>query len=259
MFLTYLLPSFLFCIYDNFLLVNISSKYGATSYFVLTQLRILLTGKYFERIFSRALPRSQWISLVVLALGCAMKHLSRAYSAYLKEEEDPNKNEFNNFDISDYINRMLFVVLAQIFAGSYACVHNEFILKENVHVDVMVQNVFMYVNSIGWNVLFLVYYVLSSDTVEIGMADIFSWSSLKHVFNIKVFFLVMNNAAIGIVTSLFLLKLNSILRLYASSMQFMALSILGMLFFGIEFNFLLALSVSFFIASVWVYLKNPVQ
>jgi UDP-sugar transporter A1/2/3 len=258
-FLKYLLPSFLFCLYDNFLLVNISSKYGPTSYFILTQLRIVLTGKYFEKIFAIVLPRSQWISLVLLALGCALKHLSHAYSVYMKEEENPNKNEFNNFDISDYINRNLFIVVAQIFASSYACVHNEFILKENIHVDVMVQNIFMYVNAIIWNVLFLAYYVYSSDTVEIGLADIFSIPSLKHVFNLKVFLLMTNNAAIGIVTSLFLAKLNSILRVYASSVQFMTLSLLSMLIFGTEFNFLLVLSISFVLASLWVYSKNPVQ
>jgi uncharacterized membrane protein YidH (DUF202 family) len=240
--------------------MNTSSKYNRTNYFVLLQLRILFTGRFYERVFSKSLTRTQWTSLGLIALGCALKQISREYELYKIEQQDPNKNEFNNFDIANYINWSMVLVFVQIITSSYACARNEYLLKEGAaNVDLMLQNVFLYANSIMWNVLFLIYYVMSSDTVIIGLSDIFSFRAIGHVITIKVFVLIANNAALGIVTGMFLLRLNSVVRQYAWSIEFIILSVLSMAMFGFEFNFLIVFSLVSVLASVWLYLKDPVQ
>lgn len=72
--LFYLVPAILYCVYNNLTYVNLSF-YDPTTYYILLQLRIAVTGVIYQIVFQRTLSRSQWLSLLLLTLGCIVKQL----------------------------------------------------------------------------------------------------------------------------------------------------------------------------------------
>lgn len=70
--LSYLIPSILYCIYNNLTYINLA-YYDPTTYYILLQLRIAVTGIIYQLIFKKYLNRIQWISLLLLTLGCIIK------------------------------------------------------------------------------------------------------------------------------------------------------------------------------------------
>ena len=61
----------------------------------------------------------------------------------------------------------------------------------------------------------------------------FSASSLSSLNNPLVLILILNNAVLGIVTSLFLKKLNSILKAFASALELVITAVLSVPILGI--------------------------
>lgn len=70
---------------------------------------------------------------------------------------------------------------------------------------------------------------------------------------------MVNNAAIGIVTSFFLRFLNSILKTFASALELVFIAILSWLIFDIPVRINTALSILVVITAVYLYAQNPVQ
>ena len=244
----YFIPSFLYCLYNNLTFVNLSS-YDPTTYFLLLQFRVVVTGIVFQILFSKILSRIQWLSLILLTFGCIIKQIG--YSKNTKKSE--------SLDLWDYINASFLLILVQVFSSCLAGVYNEYILKEKDNkVDIMLQNVFMYIDSIICNVVLLCLYIPNNGSSK-GLIDAFSWSSLSLVFNTTVIFIMVNNACIGIVTSLFLKSLNSILKTFASALELMFTGILSWIIFGIPLDMLTVVSIVIVSMATWLYSKNPVQ
>ena len=244
----YFIPSFLYCLYNNLTFVNLSS-YDPTTYFLLLQFRVVVTGIVFQILFSKILSRIQWLSLILLTFGCIIKQIG--YSKNTKKSE--------SLDLWDYINASFLLILVQVFSSCLAGVYNEYILKEKDNkVDIMLQNVFMYIDSIICNVVLLCLYIPNNGSSK-GLIDAFSWSSLSLVFNTTVIFIMLNNACIGIVTSLFLKSLNSILKTFASALELMFTGILSWIIFGIPLDMLTVVSIVIVSLATWLYSKNPVQ
>ena len=93
----------------------------------------------------------------------------------------------------------------------------------------MVQNVFMCLGSIGVNGIFILWnaaiFPASQKTLDL--------SSLLQVF---VSLIVINNAMIGVVTSLFLKHLNSVVKSVASAIEVVLTAILSCLVLGIQIH-----------------------
>ncbi len=231
--------------------VNLSS-YDPTTYFLLLQFRVVVTGVLFEILFSKRLSRIQWLSLILLTFGCIIKQISYSYTSKSLNTED-------NLDLSKYVNTSLILILVQVFSSCFAGVYNEYLLKEkDNNVDIMLQNFFMYFDSIVCNIIFLCIYV-PNDGSSGGLINAFSIESLKNVLNIKVILIMLNNAAIGIVTSFFLRFLNSILKAFASALELMITGILSWLIFGIELDMSTVFSILIVSVATYIYSKHPVN
>ena len=252
--LKYFVPSFLYCLYNNLTFINLSS-YDPTTYFLLLQFRVVVTGIVFQVLFQKTLSRNQWISLILLTIGCIIKQVGYT-SKTSKETPESNTTEF---DLSKYVNTSLLLILVQVFSSCFAGVYNEFLLKEkDNNLDIMMQNAFMYLDSIICNVLLLQFYI-PSDKATGGLIEALSPSALSAVFQWKVMLIMVNNAMIGIVTSLFLKSLNSILKTFASALELMFTGILAWIFFGIALDLLTVVSIAIVFLATWLYSKNPVK
>ena len=71
----YMIPAFLYCLYNNLAFTNLAN-FDPTTYFMFMQLRLLMTGVIYQFLFNRKLSGKQWISLLILTLGCMLQKMN---------------------------------------------------------------------------------------------------------------------------------------------------------------------------------------
>ncbi|KAJ3657392.1 hypothetical protein Zmor_009199 [Zophobas morio] len=235
----YFVPALLYCFYNNLSFINLS-VFDPTTYYLLLQLRVVVTGILFQVIFSKTLSRKQWLSLVILTFGCMLKQINFTEASH--DQKTPS------LDIG--LNGIF--ILIQIFCSCLAGVYNEYLLKkQGADVNIFIQNIFMYLDSIVCNVVLLV--------IRGNLETAFTYSSLSKVFHYKVLLVMFNNAAIGIVTSFFLKTLNSILKTFASALELILTAVLSYLFFSIPIYLNTVLAIGTVMFAVYLYSQNPVS
>ena len=104
-------------------------------------------------LFRRSLSRKQWLSLLILTAGC-MIHASGSGTEL---SSDPSKSDTNKSeqDIVKLGMGCLFI-LVQVLCSVVAGVYNEYLIKgEGADIHIMIQNVFMYLDSIFCNAILL--------------------------------------------------------------------------------------------------------
>lgn len=142
----------------------------------------------------------------------------------------------------------LFQTLCSCLAGVY----NEYLLKgHGAQINIFVQNVFMYIDSIFCNVIVLI--------AQGGMTEIFDDINPSIFAQPKVVLIMINNAAVGIITSFFLKTLNSILKTFASALELVFTAILCWILFNIPIYINTGLAIAVVSFSVFLYSQNPVQ
>ncbi|RZC41800.1 CMP-sialic acid transporter 1, partial [Asbolus verrucosus] len=237
-----LFPSKLsFVIFVSYILLFVGQVFDPTTYYLLLQLRVVVTGILFQVIFSKTLSRKQWLSLIILTFGCMLKQINFT-------EDKPSNQKSTSFDIG--LNGVF--ILIQIFCSCLAGVYNEYLLKkQGADVNIFIQNIFMYLDSIVCNVVLL--------TVRGNLLSAFTYNSLVKVFHYKVLLVMFNNAAIGIVTSFFLKTLNSILKTFASALELILTAVLSYLLFSIPIYLNTVLAIATVMFAVYLYSQNPVS
>lgn len=172
----------------------------------------------------------------------------------------------------------------QICCSVFAGVYNEYLIKHIAgnEVDIMIQNVFMYLDSILCNLVVLGF------RSELGTA--FNSTSLSSIFQISVIAIIVNNSLVGIVTSLFLKvtisgpsvvvlhlcfltdfisvnsyfysipqNLNSIIKAFASAIELVFTAILSFFLLGIPIYWNTIVAVGIVSYAVVLYAQNPLK
>jgi len=233
--LLYFVPAFLYCLYNNLTFVNLKA-FDPTTYYLLLQFRVVVTGVIFQVLFKKKLSQIQWFSLLLLTLGCIIKQL--------------NFNKLSLLSVSFNLNLLL--ILVQVFCSCFAGVYNEYLLKgKGGDVPFMLQNVFMYTDSIVSNGFVL--------GITGHLKDALTSKSIASILQVKVILIIMNNAAIGMVTALFLRSLNSILKTFASALELMFTAILAWFIFGISVNLFTVIAIAIVSFATLLYAQNPVD
>ncbi|CAH3155852.1 unnamed protein product [Porites evermanni] len=237
--LLYIVPAFMYCLYNNLAFVNLAN-YDPTTYYLLLQFRVVVTGVIFQILFNKQLSGQQWFSLLLLTSGCIVKQIKY-------ENLTTAGSSFSlRFDVH------LILILVQVFCSCFAGVYNEYLLKgRSGDVPFMVQNFFMYLDSIFCNIAVLWF--------NGTLSGAFTKESISSIFQGKVLAIVLNNAAIGITTALFLQRLNSILKTFASALEIMFTAVLCWLIFGIPVDILTFVAIAIVSYSVILYANKPVD
>ena len=129
----------------------------------------------------------------------------------------------------------------------------------------MLHNCYMYVTSIICNVAFILFqqnlfYGNSenkNDQADNEMAD--GMFSFLRGFNKLVIAIVMINASIGIMTSLFIKTFNSVLKTFVSAIELMLTAILSFLIFGIPIYWNTVVAIFIVSTAILIYAMNPIQ
>lgn len=175
-----MVPAVLYCLYNNLAFVNLSI-FDPTTYFILLQLRVILTGVVYQCLFKKDLSRIQWLSLVLLTFGCMIKEL----------------NLDGNMEYKSYsLLTSLLLMFTQIVCSCLAGVYNEYLLKkgQGVNVNVYMQNIYMYFDSIICNLFLLVASNQDKSESNTSVVDIFKnkWV-FKTYYCIFNFYSLLNN------------------------------------------------------------------
>ncbi|KAL6444479.1 hypothetical protein ACFW04_001959 [Cataglyphis niger] len=236
--LLYMIPAFLYCLYNNLAFVNLA-RFDPTTYYILLQFRVVLTGIIFQVIFRKKLSMIQWFSLIILTGGCMVKHF-----------------DIHVFDTEFHVDISLFLILIQTTCSCLAGVYNEYLLKhQGADIDIFVQNVFMYIDSIFCNIVAIVLLT----TFKNSVSDTFSNIEISSSLQPKIILIMLNNAIVGIITSFFLKTLNSILKTFASAMELIFTAVLCWILFNIVINTNTVISIAMVSLAIILYSKNPVQ
>ncbi|XP_042903497.1 UDP-galactose transporter senju isoform X2 [Parasteatoda tepidariorum] len=241
--LLYFVPAFLYCLYNNLTFINLSI-FDPTTYFLLMQIRVVITGIVFQVLFKKQLSKKQWISLLLLTFGCIVKQMHTKPVAPVDEISlTPHKETYPTIYFC--------LILVQVFCSCFAGVYNEYLLKDvGADVHLMMQNVFMYLDSIVCNFIVM---LLNGEA-----QTAFSQDSLSSVFKPLVIAVMINGSACGIVTSVFLKKLNSILKTFAGALDIIFTATLCWIIFGIPIDIYTVISIAIVLYATYLYSQNPV-
>eukprot|EP00094_Tigriopus_californicus_P009089 TCALIF_08762-PA protein Name:"Protein of unknown function" AED:0.05 eAED:0.05 QI:0/0.33/0.25/0.75/0.33/0.75/4/244/255 len=202
---------------------------------------------YMVPAFLFCLYNNLWYSLCLVTLGCVVQKLDYATISKLFGPVDLSiQNVFYNS-----ISFLLIVV--QLSCSVCAGVYNEYLIKGNSgkNVHLMVQNVYMCLDSIFWNTVVLSY--------QGQLITAFSMPSLASIAQTLVILIIVNNACAGIITSMFLMNLNSIAKAFASAIEIVFTAMLSYLLFDIPIYVNTVISVMISSYAIVVYAKNPVK
>lgn len=153
----------------------------------------------------------------------------------------------HGFDLS--INAVF--ILIQTVCSCLAGVYNEYLLKDQgKDINIYIQNVFMYIDSILCNALLL----LLTGNIKSAFAS----ENLSEMFRPGVLLIAINSCCIGIVTSFFLKYMNSILKTFASALELVFTAILCWILFSIPIYLNTVLAIAIVSVAVYLYSQSPV-
>lgn len=236
--LRYFIPSGLYVLYDVLSYVNLR-RFDASTYFLLMQFRMVITGMLHQFMFQKRLNRNQWTSLAVTTLGCAIKTLGSSSTSSGKAT------------VGAVAGPTLFaygLLMLQILSSTFAGVYNEVLLKKQAKIPLNLQNIFMYMDSIICTVAMLVLGLTGQ-----SFAQVVQPSELRVLFSLYVLPMVLIMSVIGVVTSLFLKVLDSVRKAIASALELVFLPLLSAVLFGVPLTFSMVVSVVFVASGVYIY------
>lgn len=153
----------------------------------------------------------------------------------------------HGFDLS--INAVF--ILIQTICSCLAGVYNESLLKDQgKDINIYIQNVFMYIDSILCNSLLLL--------LTGNIKSAFAAENLSEIFKPGVILIAINSCCIGIVTSFFLKYMNSILKTFASALELVFTAILCWVLFSIPIYLNTILAIGIVSIAVYLYSQSPV-
>lgn len=168
-----------------------------------------------------------------------------------KPEEDSALALHKNTKGFDLSLSAVFIII-QVLCSCFAGVYNEHLLKrEGADVNIYVQNVFMYLDSIICNLVVLLY--------QGDIQNAFKTDNLSVIFHYRVLVIMINNAIVGIITSFFLKSLNSILKTFASALELIIIAVLSYVLFKIPIHMNTILAIGVVSYAIILYSRNPVS
>lgn len=225
----FIVPAGLYAIYNNLTLIGLSI-FDPASYFVLMQLRVVVTGLMHSRVFGRRITFIQWIGLFFVMLGGMLKEVAGLEQLVRSGSTRP---------LVGYL-----IVGSQIILSTSAGVVTEKYLKTPLFASVSLGNMYMYSISIFMNLV----WVLVVWARGQGSGDM-----LPPPGSLLV---ILNGAVMGLVTSLFLKHLNSVWKSIASAIELWTTALLAWLVFGYPMEGGSVLGLSILSLGVVIYARH---
>ncbi|BES93479.1 transporter [Nesidiocoris tenuis] len=226
-------PSFVYIVQNNLLYVS-ASHLDAATYQVTYQLKILTTALLSVLMLGKKLSSKQWISLVVLLTGVVMVQLSGSES----KSGPPGQNRLVGFSAA----------LGACVLSGFAGVYFEMILKGSNDVSVWMRNVQLSFLSLPLGLMT----ALASDWSSINASGWF------YGYDVFVWYLVVLQAAGGLIVALVVKYADNILKGFATSLAIVISCVCSVYFFAFEITVGFLLGSALVIVSIFLYSTGAV-
>lgn len=228
--LGYSVPAIIYFVNNN-LQFAILSHVNATTYQLLSQLKIVFTGLLFRIFLSKRLSMAQYLAIWQLGCGAAVSQLPTAEVASALVDRSPLRG--------------MLLSMVSCLLSAFGGIYSEKLLKDRAADSIHWQNIQLY----SWGVFFNLLGVLANgDTVR-----------LLEGYNSYAVAVVINNAFNGLVISAILKYADNIARVYAHAVAMIVTMVVSIPLFGQQPTPQLLLAVAIVAASALQYNMTPEQ
>lgn len=223
-------PSFLYIVQNNLLYVS-ASNLDAATYQVTYQLKLLTTALFAVVVLKRKLKKWQWLALGLLAAGVALVQLSSTGTSGSNKTSPnlPQQSRVLGFSAA----------LAACFISGFAGIYFEKVLKES-DISVWMRNV-----------------QLSLLSLPFGMATyLINEGSMSHLlkgFDGFVWYLVLLQAAGGLIVAVVVKYADNILKGFATSVAIIISCVASIFIFDFVLTIQFAAGTILVIGSIFLY------
>ncbi|XP_039126835.1 CMP-sialic acid transporter 2 [Dioscorea cayenensis subsp. rotundata] len=222
----YPIPAVLYLV-KNLLQYYIFAYVDAPAYQILKNLNIISTGVLYRIILNKKLSEIQWAAFVLLSAGCTTAQLNSSSDRVLQ---------------TPFQGWIMAIIMALL--SGFAGVYTEAIIKKRPSRNINVQNFWLYVFGMLFNIIAI--FIQDFDSVMN--------KGFFHGYSFITICMILNHALSGIAVSMVMKYADNIVKVYSTSVAMLLTAIVSVFLFGYH------LSLAFFlgstVVSVAVYLHS---
>ncbi|XP_057794768.1 CMP-sialic acid transporter 4-like isoform X1 [Salvia miltiorrhiza] len=222
----YPIPAALYLV-KNLLQYYIFAYVDAPGYQILKNFNIISTGVLYRIILKRKLNEIQWAAFALLCAGCTTAQLNS------------NSDKVLQTPLQGW---MMAIVMALL--SGFAGVYTEAIIKKRPSRNINVQNFWLYVFGMIFNVIAIV--VQDFDAV--------TNKGFFHGYSFITVLMILNHALSGIAVSMVMKYADNIVKVYSTSVAMLLTAVVSVFLFG--FHLSLAFFLGSTVVSISVYLHS---
>mmetsp|Transcript_29185 Transcript_29185/g.85559 ORF Transcript_29185/g.85559 Transcript_29185/m.85559 type:complete len:307 (+) Transcript_29185:359-1279(+) len=211
--LHYIVPAFIYFINNNLTFV-ILTHVDATTFQLISQLKIIFTGVLFRFLLKRHLHLVQWYAICLVACGTAASQI-------------PACNDVTLARISDESHHTpwwgFFLMVVSCFLSALGGIYSEKLLKGKMHDSIHWQNVQLY----AWGIFFNLVGTLSHDSALVSQGFLTGYNGWTWAA-------ILNNALNGLAISALLKFSDNIMRVFAHASAIVCTMVANIVLFGVR-------------------------
>ena len=233
----YLPVALLYAIYNNLMFFNLSSN-NPTVYLVISSSRLVMTTVVWQMHFKTHVTAVKKGAVILITCGMLVKDIIERSGSGVSDLDAVTVTSTTGFNLAGIGG--LFLIVFQMSCSVLAGVYNEKLLK-HVKCDQNVQNIAMYVNSIGVNLLVVLAMQIKIVVSGEGGMDSGGVGSMlaNHLYILKTLvastssvLIIFTLATAGIMSSLILRHENSVTKGVASASEIPLTTVIEYCYFG---------------------------
>lgn len=222
----YPIPAALYLV-KNLLQYYIFAYVDAPGYQILKNLNIISTGVLYRIILKKKLSEIQWAAFILLCAGCTTAQLNPSSDHVLQ---------------TPFIGWLMAIVMALL--SGFAGVYTEAIIKKRPSRNINVQNFWLYVFGMAFNVVA----ILIQDFDAVVNKGFF------HGYSLITVLMIINHALSGIAVSMVMKYADNIVKVYSTSVAMLVTAVVSVFLFN--FHLSLAFFLGSTVVSVSIYLHS---
>lgn len=222
----YPIPAALYLV-KNLLQYYIFAYVDAPGYQILKNLNIISTGVLYRIILKKKLSEIQWAAFILLCAGCTTAQLNPSSDHVLQ---------------TPFTGWMMAIIMALL--SGFAGVYTEAIIKKRPSRNINVQNFWLYVFGMAFN---LVAIVIQDFDAVVNKGFFHGYSSITVL-------MIINHALSGIAVSMVMKYADNIVKVYSTSVAMLVTAVVSVFLFN--FHLSLAFFLGSTVVSVSIYLHS---
>ena len=239
----YMIPAGLYALTDVLTYINLRSFDPAT-YYLLSELKLVLTAVVHQVLLKRRLRLGHWRALAIITMGCILK---------MVDGSTPSSRYTDNNTAAAPTLINYAILLGQLLASTVAGVYNEKLLKDKARIPINLQNICLYLD--GILLLSLCSFFTPKSPDNNAANDSLSAMTAQPV----LMAMAACMATAGIVTSRFLLLLDSVRKSMAAALVVVLLPFLQHFLFETKITLVLLLAMAHVVLGMYLYSVEPVD